>query len=167
MKLRIPGWAQNKVLPSDLYTYTDTLSSDIVLTVNGKKPNYSVDRGYAVITRKWELGDSIDISLPMKIRRVIAHKRIKDDKNLTALEYGPIVYCVEGIDNNNQLDNLTLPDDATLQVEKRNDLLQGVNIISGSIPTKDGLTTRKFTAVPYYAWSNRGAGTMKVWLPRN
>jgi DUF1680 family protein len=167
LKLRIPGWAQNKVLPSSLYTYTDTISSDIILAVNGEKSNYYIDHGYAVITRRWELGDSINISLPMYIRRVIANKRIKDDENLIALEYGPIVYCVEGIDNNNQLDNLTLPDDATLKVEKRNDLLQGVNIISGNIPTKDGLTTRIFTAVPYYAWSNRGAGTMKVWLPRN
>ena len=167
LKFRIPGWAQNEVLPSNLYTYTDTVSSDILLTLNGEKINYSIDRGYAIITRRWESGDSINISLPMKIRRVIADKRIKDDENLTALEYGPIVYCVEGIDNNNQLDNLTLPDDAALKVEKRNDLLQGVNIISGEIPAKGNTAERRFTAIPYYAWSNRGAGTMKVWLPRN
>ncbi len=167
LKFRIPGWARNEVLPSNLYTYTDTVSSDIILTLNGEKINYSIDRGYAIITRRWESGDSINISLPMKIRRVIADKRIKDDENLTALEYGPIVYCVEGIDNNNQLDNLTLPDDAALKVEKRNDLLQGVNIISGEIPAKGNTAERRFTAIPYYAWSNRGAGTMKVWLPRN
>ena len=167
LKFRIPGWVQNEVLPSNLYTYTDTVSSDILLTLNGEKINYSIDHGYAIITRRWESGDSINISLPMKIRRVIADKRIKDDENLTALEYGPIVYCVEGIDNNNQLDNLTLPDNAALKVEKRNDLLQGVNIISGEIPAKGNTAERRFTAIPYYTWSNRGAGTMKVWLPRN
>jgi len=166
LKFRIPGWAQNEVLPSNLYTYTDTVSSDILLTLNGEKINYSIDHGYAIITRRWESGDSINISFPMKIRRVIADKRIKDDENLTALEYGPVVYCVEGIDNNNQLDNLTLPDDAALKVKKRNDLLQGVNIISGEIPAKGNTAERRFTAIPYYAWSNRGTGTMKVWLPR-
>ena len=103
----------------------------------------------------------------MKIRRVIAHKRIKDDENLAALEYGPIVYCVEGIDNKNQLDSIALPDDAAFKVEKRNDLLQGVNIILGDCPAKGEKAGRKFTAVPYFAWSNRGLGTMKVWLPRN
>jgi len=167
LKLRIPGWTQNKVLPSNLYAYADTISSNFILTVNGEKSNYSIDRGYAVITRRWKSEDSITMSLPMKIRRVIAHKRIKDDENLAALEYGPIVYCVEGIDNKNQLDSIALPDDATFKVEKRNDLLQGVNIILGDCPAKGEKAGRKFTAVPYYAWSNRGLGTMKVWLPRN
>jgi DUF1680 family protein len=150
-----------------LYTYADTATSKIVITLNGKEIPYNTYLGYAAITRRWESGDSINISLPMSVRRVIAHKRIKDDENLTALEYGPIVYCFEGIDNNNQLDKLTLPRDALLKVDKRNDVLQGVNVISGDIPINDGLTTRKITAIPYYAWSNRGAGTMKVWLPRN
>ena len=167
LKFRIPGWTQNKVLPSNLYAYTDTVNSKIVVTLNGKEIPYNTYLGYGIITRKWEPGDRMDISFPMNIRRVIAHKRIKDDENLTALEYGPIVYCVEGIDNKNQLDSLTLHDDVALKVEKRNDLLQGVNVIVGDIPAKGETAGRKFTAIPYYAWSNRGAGTMKVWLPRN
>ena len=167
LKFRIPGWAQNKVLPSDLYAYADTVRGKTVVTVNGKEIIYNTDHGYAVITRRWNLVDSLNISFPMSIRRVIANKKIKADENLIALEYGPIVYCVEGIDNNNQLDNLTLPDDVTLKVEKRNELLRGVNVISGDIPADNGLAKRKITAIPYYAWSNRGAGTMKVWLPRN
>jgi DUF1680 family protein len=83
-----------------------------------------------------------------------------------ALEYGPIVYCVEGIDNNNQLDNLIISEYAVLNLEKRNDLLGGINIITGNVPVKDGQGTLKLTAIPYYAWSNRGAGLMKVWLPQ-
>jgi len=166
LKFRIPGWTQNKVLPSDLYRYTDTANKKVVITLNGKEINYNIYHGYAAITRIWKPGDSINISLPMSIRRVGSDKRVKDDENLTALEYGPIVYCVEGIDNNNQLDSLTLPDYTALRVEKRNDLLHGVNIISGEVPARDGQAMRTFTAIPYYAWSNRGAGTMKVWLPR-
>jgi len=167
VKFRIPGWAQNKVLPGSLYAYADTVHRKIVVTLNGKEIPYNTDHGYATITRKWNSEDSMNISLPMSIRRVIADKRIKDDENLIALEYGPVVYCVEGIDNNNQLDKLTLPNDALLKVEKRNDVLQGVNIISGDIPAKGAMAERRLIAVPYFAWSNRGAGTMKVWLPRN
>jgi DUF1680 family protein len=167
VKFRIPCWVLNKVLPSSLYTYADTLNRKVVITLNGKEIPYNTYHGYATITRKWNSEDSMNISLPMSIRRVIADKRIKDDENLIALEYGPVVYCVEGMDNNNQLDKLTLPDDAMLKVEKRNDVLQGVNIISGDIPVKGERAARRLTAVPYFAWSNRGAGTMKVWLPRN
>jgi DUF1680 family protein len=80
---------------------------------------------------------------------------------MAALEYGPIVYCVEGEDNNNKLDNLLLPDNASLKPEKRDDLLNGLNIITGNTGNE-----QKLIAIPYYAWANRIAGTMKVWLPR-
>ena len=166
LKLRFPGWTHNRVLPSDLYTYMDTVNSKVVIALNGKEINYNIDLGYAAITRIWKPGDSMNVYLPMSIRRIVADKKVKDDENLTALEYGPIVYCVEGIDNNNQVDNLTLPDAAVLKTHKRNDLLGGVNVISEDVPTRDGQAVRKFTAIPYYAWANRGAGTMKVWLPR-
>jgi DUF1680 family protein len=76
------------------------------------------------------------------------------------------VYCLEGIDNNNQLDSLTLPDNAALKLEKRDDLLNGVNVITGDVPANTGQGPLKLTAVPYYAWSNRDPGTMKLWLPR-
>jgi DUF1680 family protein len=166
LKLRIPGWAQNQVLPSSLYSYTDTISNKIVITVNGREINYDTSLGFAAITRKWKTGDKVKIKLPMTIRRVIACEQVKDDRNMAALEYGPIVYCVEGIDNNNQLDSLVLPDDAELKLDKRNDLLNGVNVITGSVPVNDGHALLRLTAIPYYAWSNRGVGTMKVWLPR-
>jgi uncharacterized protein len=167
LKIRIPGWAQNKVLPGNLYTYTDTINNKIVVTLNGKELPYNIFNGYAAITRKWNSEDNLSISLPMSVRRVIADNRIKADENLSALEYGPIVYCVEGIDNSYQIDKITLSNDVTFKVQRRNDVLQGVNIISGEIPAKGDSPERKFTAIPYYAWSNRGAGTMKVWLPRN
>lgn len=167
LKIRLPGWAQNKVIPSDLYTYTDTVCNKVFITQNDKEIKYNTYQGYAVITRFWKSEESISVSFPMSIRHVIANKKVKDDQNLTALEYGPMLYCVEGIDNNDQLNDLTDPLDAMLKVEKRNDLLNGVNTISGYVPTKNGERVLKLTAIPYYAWSNREAGTMKVWLPRN
>jgi DUF1680 family protein len=166
LNLRIPGWAQNQVLPSDLYSYIDALKGKVIITINGREIKYRTHLGYAAITRKWSAGDEVKITLPISIRHIIANEKVKDDKNLAALEYGPVVYCVEGIDNNNQLNNLTLPDNAALKIEKRNDLLNGVNIITGDVPSNNGQAVLKLTAVPYYAWSNRGEGTMKVWLPR-
>jgi DUF1680 family protein len=165
LKLRIPGWVQNQVIPSDLYSYTDTISAKPAITVSGRQVEYTLSRGYAMITQIWNSGDTISLTLPMVIRRVKANEKVHNDRNMTALEYGPIVYCVEGIDNNNRLDNFTLPAHVVLTLEKRNDVLGGVNVISGMVPENDGMTFRKLTAVPYYAWSNRGTGSMKVWLP--
>ncbi len=165
LKLRIPCWTQNRPLPGGLYSYTDTKSDKIIITVNGRQIDYDTSLGYAAITREWKVGDTVTIKLPMTIRHVIAREEVKDDRNKAALEYGPIVYCVEGIDNNN-LAGLTLPDNAPLKLVKRNDLLNGVNVITGDVPAKNGHGTLKLTAIPYYTWSNRGPGTMKVWLPR-
>ncbi|RPI01877.1 MAG: glycoside hydrolase family 127 protein [Ignavibacteriae bacterium] len=167
IKLRLPGWAQNQVLPGDLYSYADSIAGKAVITVNGRELSYAVDHGYAVLARTWMPGDSIRLTLPMSIRRVVANERVKDDENLTALEYGPLVYCFEGIDNNNELGSLTLSDHASLKMEQQNDLFhQKMNIISGELRKKGSDSVRKFTALPYYAWSNRGPGSMKVWMPR-
>ena len=166
IKLRIPGWAQNRVIPGKLYSYDETVNENIVITVNGRPVEYVYSRGYAVITRTWDSGDTVTLSLPMSIRRVRANENVKDDQNKTALECGPIVYCVEGIDNANRLDEITLSRTAEFKVEKHDSLLGGVNIITGTVTLKNGLETLHCVAIPYYAWSNRGAGTMKVWLPK-
>ncbi len=166
LKFRIPGWAINQPLPGNLYSYTDTESSKIVIMVNGQEIKYDTHLSYAAITRKWKAGDAVTIKLPMTIRHVIANEQVKDDRDKAALEYGPIVYCLEGIDNGNKLDNFILPDNAMLRVEKRNDLLNGVNIITGLVPANNVKGMLILTAIPYYTWSNRGPDTMKLWLPR-
>jgi DUF1680 family protein len=138
-----------------------------MIILNDKKLRYDIYKDYAEITRMWEPGDSVILSFPMSIRRVIADKRVKDDSNLVAIECGPLLYCVEGIDNNNQLENLSLPDSIVFKLEKRKDLLDGISVITCNVPGKKGQGMLKLTAIPYYAWSNRGAGTMRVWLPHN
>jgi DUF1680 family protein len=150
-----------------LYEYTDTLRCKVDIILNDRKSRYDINKGYAEITRTWEPGDSMIISYPMIIRRVIADKRVKDDSNLVALECGPLVYCFEGIDNNNQLDDLSLPESVVFNSEKRNGLLEGISVITCNVPGKNGHGILKLAAIPYYAWSNRGAGTMKIWLPQN
>ncbi len=167
LKLRLPGWTQNEVMPSDLYSYIDSLDNKILIAINGNEVKFDVYKGYAAITREWKQGDRITVNFPMHIRRVISSKKVREDVNKAALEYGPIVYCVEGIDNNNQLDNLTLTNGTVFNVEKRNDLLNGINVITGNVAAKNSEGTLKLTAIPYYSWANRQPSTMKVWIPQN
>lgn len=172
--LRIPGWARNQPVPGDLYRYVASTPEEIVVKVNGKAVAYTTREGYAVISRQWKKGDKVEYTLPMNIHRVEANEKVKDDRGKIAIERGPVVYCLEGIDNNNNLNTIILPDNAPLSVKFQPAKLNGINEISGEaivleIAT-DGLSvlTKKqpFTAIPYYAWSNRGINQMKVWLPR-
>jgi len=166
LKLRIPGWAQNQVLPGDLYSYINQSDGKISIKINNREIEFQNNHGYAAINRVWNNNDIIELTIPMEVKHIAANEKVKENKNLTALEYGPVVYCVEGIDNNNSLDKLTIPDDAVLRVEYKENLLGGINVITGEVPSKGGGEKLKLTAVPYYAWSNRGEETMKVWLPR-
>ncbi|PSR55752.1 glycoside hydrolase family 127 protein [Adhaeribacter arboris] len=160
LKIRIPGWARNEVAPGNLYAYADKKQGEVTVKVNGQKVNISPDQGYAVIARQWQKGDKVEVMLPMNIRQVITSNQVKENQNHVALEYGPLVYCAEAIDNNGSLTGIKVPNIAPLKVERRPDLLQGVSVISGQLAGK------KFVAIPYYAWSNRGVNEMKVWLPK-
>jgi DUF1680 family protein len=109
----------------------------------------------------------------MPVRRVVAHDAVAEDRGRIALQRGPLVYAVEGIDNGDRVFDLVLPDGTALSAEFRADLLRGVVAISGQAAAvskgpggKAVETPRPFLAVPYYAWANRGPGQMLVWLPR-
>ena len=110
----------------------------------------------------------------MPIRRVAADGQVKEDAGKVALQRGPIVYCAEGVDNGGRVLNLSLADGEKLSHWFRSDLLGGVEFITGKVTVVDpgsggGPASRRrqsFMAVPYYAWANRGAGEMVVWLPR-
>jgi DUF1680 family protein len=154
--LRIPGWAQNQSLPSDLYRFADTNDAQPTLRVNGQPAKLEMQQGFAHLTRSWHKGDTVELDLPMPIRRVLAHPAVKDNAGRVALQRGPIVYCAEGVDNNGHALDLVLPDGVRLNAEHRPELLGGATVIRG-----DALT-----AIPYYAWAHRGSGEMTVWFAR-
>ena len=166
IKFRIPGWANNQVMPGDLYNFINQTDKTVKIKVNGKETDYYNSNGYACIDRKWENNDTIELTLPMEIRHIAANKLVRADSDMAALEYGPLVYCFEGADNSFQLDKLTLPDSTNLKIVRNENLLGGINEIVGEVPSVKGKGNLKIKAIPYYAWSNRGAGPMKVWLPR-
>jgi len=172
LNVRIPGWAQGRPVPGDLYKYLDSTVAPVGLKVNGKAEALKLKHGFASIERRWKQGDVVELSLPMPVRRVVAHEAVKDDAGLVAIERGPIVYCLEGSDNKDVF-RLVLPDEAKLVAEPRGDLLGGVTVIQGEgrLAVQDAagkILTQpaQMLAIPYYAWCNRGPTPMNVWLAR-
>jgi DUF1680 family protein len=159
LKLRIPGWAVNKPVPGTLYKYMGENTGSMNLKINGKNENLTMNNGYLEIKRSWSKGDKIEWSLPMNVRRVITNEKVQANKNLVAFEYGPLVYCAEQVDNNDQLPEMAIADDEEFLVEKKNVLSNEVNSLRGNL-------NNKLLLIPYYSWSNRGVGNMKVWFPR-
>ncbi|HEV3201497.1 MAG TPA: glycoside hydrolase family 127 protein, partial [Bryobacteraceae bacterium] len=173
INVRIPGWARNEPIASDLYRFADKNTDPVVLKVNGKPVPVKLDKGYVALTRTWKSGDTIELGLPMPIRRVLANDLVSADRGRVAIERGPIVYAAEWVDNpNGKVRNLMLPDRAKLTAEYKSDLLKGVEVIKGKAVAlafdAQGSVTKTeqdFTAIPYYAWANRGRGQMMVWIP--
>ncbi|MFC1724175.1 beta-L-arabinofuranosidase domain-containing protein [candidate division KSB1 bacterium] len=174
--LRIPGWAQNSPVAGDLYSFLDNHDSEIELKVNGEKITVEMRNGYAVIEKKWKSGDEIELMIPMQIKRITANEKVEADRGKTALQRGPFVFCAEWPDNKDgHVRNIMLPDENELETEFRENLFNGVQVITGratgvimgdeegSIFTEE----QEFTAIPYYAWAHRGKGEMAVWLGRD
>ena len=172
--VRIPQWAQNRPLPSDLYRYLDAMDEKPTLRVNGSPVELAIENGYVRLQRKWKAGDVIELDLPMPVHRVLAHDLVRDDKGRVALERGPLVYCAEWPDNGGSALNIVIPDDAQLKGEFRPDLLNGVTVITGGVSAitreEDGTSIKSvphnLVAIPYHAWANRGMGEMTVWMAR-
>jgi hypothetical protein len=183
--VRIPGWTRNICVPSDLYTFYKAVRAEPALKVNGKRLSLNARRGFVCIERKWRKGDTIELHLPMPVRRVMAHPSVKADRGKVVLQRGPIVFCLEWPDNprfrGDRLApaqagvlNLVIPDDAELKTEYRPNLLNGVTVITGKARVaKRALNgevvlsrDKQFTAIPYYAWAHRGRGQMTVWPAR-
>jgi hypothetical protein len=173
INVRIPGWARNEAVPGDLYRFIDKVDDAVTLKVNGKALPISIEKGYMPLNRTWKRGDVIELSLPMAIRRVAANERVEADRGRVALQRGPIVYCAEWPDNpQGHVRNLILSDNAKLTAEFRSGLLGGVSVIKGRTlalaydeQNKVIKNEQEFTAIPYFAWANRGPGEMIVWIP--
>jgi DUF1680 family protein len=162
LRLRIPGW-----------------SSGATVSVNGKKvSDPKIERGYCVLSREWKTGDRVELNLPMPVQRIAANPNVEADRGLLALQRGPIIYCVEQCDQTEPVASLSLPAAAGLKAERNAALPGGMIVLNGTADTAVGPgwegklyqpvpATRRvpITAIPYFAWDNRAAGPMKIWLP--
>jgi uncharacterized protein len=170
--IRIPGWANNSAIPSDLYKFQNNSDAKPVIKINGQIVEYKLQNGYAVIGRVWKKNDVVEVNLPMEVRRVMANEKVTNDIGKVALQRGPIIYCAEWVDNNGKTNNLIIPAAAIFKTEFNQDILNGVMTLKAEVPAviienNEYIATQKkiFTAIPYYSWANRGKGEMTVWFP--
>jgi DUF1680 family protein len=174
VNVRIPGWAREEPVPGNLYRYLDKPSASVTLKVNGRDVPSGPTDGYVALTRTWQPGDTIDLNLPMPVRRIVANQLVEADRNRVALQRGPIVYAAEWPDNpNGKVRNIVLPDANALTAEFRPDLLNGVEVVRGRAVglafDQHGVVQKAeqpLMAIPYATWANRGRGQMAVWLAR-
>jgi uncharacterized protein len=163
LRLRIPGWSRGAALK-----------------INGQIIELGdvLQNGYAVLERTWQPNDEIRLEFPMPIERVRAHPAVRADAGQIALQRGPILYCLEAVDHDLPLHQIVLEKTATLEAHFEADLLEGVTVIAGMALTEDlsawngklyrpdQSTSRAvpIKAIPYFAWDNREAGEMRVWI---
>jgi DUF1680 family protein len=173
--LRIPGWARNEAIPGDLYTFAGQTEEKIILTVNGEEQNAKLIKGgYLILNRKWKTGDTVELVLPMPVRKIEANEKVVEDTGKIAIQRGPLVYCTEWADaSDGHVLNLVFDPQSQMETHFNPDLLNGVQVITGSA-AKAGKTPEgevvlqdpgELLMIPYYAWANRGAGEMVVWIP--
>ncbi len=161
LRLRIPGWCR-----------------DAKLSVNGETVPLWVTKGYAAIERTWQAGDEVRISFAMPVERLYANPEVTEDAGRVALKRGPVVYCVEEVDNGLVPQRLRLSPKSAIAAAFEPDLLGGAVTLSGeAVKATDAgwegalyrtapptLAPVRFKAIPYHLWANREAGGMLVWL---
>lgn len=174
VRIRIPGWARNEVLPGNLYGYLGGKAEEFSLKINGKEIKPVIRNGFAEITKEWNSNDKITLNLPMAVRRVTTDEKVVTNRHQVAFERGPIVYCAEEADNMDKMNIKSIPDNARLKLDSKNILSGEVKVIKVTgIALNQQINqlnskpeTTDLTLIPYYLWSNRGVGKMKVWFPR-
>ena len=182
--VRIPGWVRNQVVPSDLYKYSDAEKPAYTVTVNGKAVEADLDanKGYLPV-KNIKKGDVIRIHFDMPVRTVVANGKVADDKGKVAVERGPLVYCAEAVDNQNEpvlravmakkpafsvVDNYSIQNTETkgapaFSVKAIKADAQILEEGANGVSVKNDV----LTLIPYYAWNHRGANQMNVWFYQN
>jgi len=156
--IRVPEWTRNPT-QSALYRFAQAAPDAPALTVGGKSVPLQPDAVTAIVDGKWRKGDVIALKFPMPVRRVLANDKVTENTGKAAIQRGPILYALEAIDNGGSVKDLKIPLETSLTAAFRSDMLNGVDVITGKVGD------RTVTAIPYYAWNNRGKGEMAVWVP--
>lgn len=165
LHLRIPTWAGDRFVPGKLYSYVNRQPGTWSLTVNGKPAKVKVDKGFAVIDRKWEKGDRVELHLPMGVMYSKAIDNVEADRGRLCITRGPLVYCAEAVDNASAPASYVIsPTEENAVIRKSEGLMKDIDFITVSAHSIQNPGDTKLTLVPYYAWNNRTDGAMIVWL---
>lgn len=162
LRLRIPSWCRQ-----------------FSLRVNGIEIQPVIKKGYACILQTWHMGDIVELDMQMPVTRVYSHPDVSQNIGCTALQRGPVVYCIESTDHEAGINRLILPRQENISAYFDPNLLSGVVVLQGNAlllceegwngilyqAQEPSYTPCQFMAIPYYSWANRTLGEMKVWLP--
>jgi len=146
----------NEPVPSDLFIFEDEQLVEPSLKVNGEQTSLEVVNGYASIQGSWKKGDVILLNLAMEDRIISANENVEAKSGLKAVQYGPLVYCAEEIDNSTDVLDAQVSKNSRFSASFRPELRGGVNMLEGE----------DLNLVPYFAWANRGTGKMNVWFDK-
>lgn len=163
LKLRLPGWCRKTKVK---------VNNQPISLVN------SVKRGYLTIIRQWQSGDKVQIEFAMPIEKIFSHPDVRQNTGKVALQRGPLVYCLEEVDNPVPLNRVFLPENAVLKAQFNKKILGGVVVVKSQALVSDAkdwkgalyrterprMNPVSITAVPYGVWDNRKPGQMRVWL---
>ncbi len=161
--LRVPGWCQEP----ELFLNGEIIDLDI-LNKNG----------YVLVNKQWEKGDTLELNLPMPVEKMAANPEVRENAGKVAIQRGPVIYCLEEVDNGKNLRDITLPVETELKAEFNEGFLGGVVTITGEAlrtasslwnnqlykPRKKLKEKIKIKLIPYYAWANRKPGEMLTWI---
>jgi DUF1680 family protein len=173
VRLRVPTWTGRQFVPGKLYHYVGSDAAPVKLFVNEEAVNFAVEKGFANIEREWSAGDTIRLELPMPVRVNVCRQEVEANRGRVALTRGPLVYCAEAVDNEEHVDNYLAPSTEELTHARVEPLTIGehttraVTVASRALNAAGKLVAAPLKLVPYYAWNNRGVGSMVVWLPDN
>jgi len=161
LHLRVPEWSRDA----------------FAVSVNGVKKEVTPVDGFIALSGPWADGDAVTLELDVSVQRVYASLKVTEDIGKVCLQKGPLVFCAEEADNGPALQRVFLPRDAEISLEKKPDLLDGVEMLTveaceladegEELYRKNcgpSFRTRTLKLIPYYAWANRGEGEMSVWF---
>ncbi len=170
LRLRIPTWTDDRFMPGQLYRFVQGgLKERFWVSVNGKREQAPLEKGFAVLRRTWQPGDKVTLELPMRVNYVSCDPRVKANVDRLALTRGPLVYCAEQADNPGGVLNSFIgspADDSLTDLEIAGLAKVKALKIQAQRLAGEKISSGDLTLIPYYAWDNRGAGQMEVWLPR-
>jgi len=172
LKLRIPTWTSDQLVPGELYRYLDSNGEKWSVEINGEPVDAPVTKGFATLQRTWSPGDKVVLNLPMPVRYSTCSPTVEANRDRVAITRGPLVYCAEEIDNGSEkVQRFFLPapgegGEATVDVVT-GDPLNGVVGVSvpGMEVAGDVSRAARIEMIPYHAWNNRGEASMIVWIP--
>lgn len=173
VRLRVPTWTSTQFVPGQLYRYIGASSEPVRLFVNDEPVELVVVKGFATIEQEWTAGDTVRLELPMPVRASSCRKEVEANRGRVAITRGPFVYCAESVDNSEHVYNYMAPSAEELAHAQTELLVIGshtttaVDVASRALNSAGKLVPLSLKLTPYYAWNNRGVGSMVVWLPDN